>query len=168
MSLIRLSEKPSPAAAAGGSGDVTGPASSTDNTVARFDGTGGKTLQGSAVTISDGAAMHGWRRRVVAQTGSGLSIAASESATSFSNDGAIGLVDVELPSAAVGIEFIFTVLAAQIYQIAALGADVIRIGAAVSSAGGTMTSATVGVSVCLFCPKAGLWVGIAQGVPVLA
>lgn len=40
----------------GGSGDVTGPASSTDNAVARFDGAGGKTLQDSAVTVSDVAA----------------------------------------------------------------------------------------------------------------
>src|SRR5688572_23853357 len=30
-----------------GSGDVTGPGSSTDNAIARFDGTGGKTLQDS-------------------------------------------------------------------------------------------------------------------------
>lgn len=36
-----------------GSGDVSGPGSSTDNAIARFDGTGGKTLQNSAVTIAD-------------------------------------------------------------------------------------------------------------------
>lgn len=36
-----------------GDGDVTGPASSTDNAIARFDGTGGKTIQNSAPTISD-------------------------------------------------------------------------------------------------------------------
>lgn len=41
------------AGSAGGSGDVTGPASSTDNAVARFDGAGGKTLQNSTVTIDD-------------------------------------------------------------------------------------------------------------------
>jgi len=34
-------------------GDASGPGSSTDNAVARFDGTGGKTLQNSTVTISD-------------------------------------------------------------------------------------------------------------------
>lgn len=34
-----------------GSGDVTGPASSTDTAVARFNGTGGKTLQDSGVLI---------------------------------------------------------------------------------------------------------------------
>lgn len=39
--------------AAGGSGDVVGPASATDNAVARFDGTTGKLIQNSAVTIAD-------------------------------------------------------------------------------------------------------------------
>jgi hypothetical protein len=39
--------------ATGGSGDVNGPASATDNAIVRFDGTGGKTVQNSAVTIAD-------------------------------------------------------------------------------------------------------------------
>jgi len=37
----------------GGGGDVTGPASSTDNAIARFDGTTGKLIQNSTVTIDD-------------------------------------------------------------------------------------------------------------------
>ncbi len=37
----------------GGSGDVVGPSSSTDNAVARFDATTGKLLQNSVVTIGD-------------------------------------------------------------------------------------------------------------------
>jgi len=37
----------------GGSGDVSGAASSTDNAIARFNGTGGKTIQNTGVTISD-------------------------------------------------------------------------------------------------------------------
>lgn len=37
----------------GGGGDVSGPGSSTDNAVTRFDGTGGKTLQNSSATIDD-------------------------------------------------------------------------------------------------------------------
>lgn len=37
----------------GGSGDVVGPASSTDNAVARYDGTTGKLLQDSGATIDD-------------------------------------------------------------------------------------------------------------------
>jgi hypothetical protein len=36
-----------------GTGDTTGPASSTDNALARFDGTGGKTLQNSGITLDD-------------------------------------------------------------------------------------------------------------------
>lgn len=42
-----------------GSGDVVGPASATDNAVARFDATTGKLIQNSAVTISDTGAMAG-------------------------------------------------------------------------------------------------------------
>ena len=37
------------------SGDVFGPASSTDNALVRFDGTTGKLIQDSGITISDGA-----------------------------------------------------------------------------------------------------------------
>lgn len=36
-----------------GAGDVSGPASSTDNAVARFNGTTGKSIQNSTVTIDD-------------------------------------------------------------------------------------------------------------------
>ncbi len=39
----------------GGSGDVVGPASSTDNAIVRFDGTTGKLIQDSGITIADGA-----------------------------------------------------------------------------------------------------------------
>jgi len=42
-----------------GSGDVVGPASSTDNAVARFDTTTGKLLQNSVVTIGDTGATTG-------------------------------------------------------------------------------------------------------------
>lgn len=37
----------------GGSGDVTGPATSTDNAIARFDSTTGKIIQNSSVTVGD-------------------------------------------------------------------------------------------------------------------
>jgi hypothetical protein len=46
-------------AAAAGGGDVTGPASSTDHAIARFDGTGGKTLLNSGITIDDTDNMSG-------------------------------------------------------------------------------------------------------------
>ena len=42
-----------------GAGDVVGPASSTDNAVARFDGTTGELIQNSAVIINDSNAVSG-------------------------------------------------------------------------------------------------------------
>jgi hypothetical protein len=42
-----------------GPGDVDGPASATDNAVARFDGTTGKLIQNSVVTIDDTGNMAG-------------------------------------------------------------------------------------------------------------
>ncbi len=42
-----------PTGASGGGGDVVGPASSTDNAIARFDGTTGKVLQDSGATIDN-------------------------------------------------------------------------------------------------------------------
>ena len=47
------------AAGGGGSGDVVGPASSTDNAVARYDSTTGKLLQNSGVSIDDSNNMTG-------------------------------------------------------------------------------------------------------------
>lgn len=40
---------------ASGSGDVVGPASATDNAIARYDQTTGKLIQNSGITIADGA-----------------------------------------------------------------------------------------------------------------
>jgi hypothetical protein len=40
-------------ASSGGSGDVAGPASSTDNAIARFDSTTGKLIQNSTATLGD-------------------------------------------------------------------------------------------------------------------
>ncbi len=46
---------------AGNSGDVVGPASATDNAVTRFDGTTGKLIQDSSVTLSDTQGLAGVR-----------------------------------------------------------------------------------------------------------
>lgn len=42
----------------GGSGDVVGPASSTDNAIARFDGITGKLLQNSSATVNDSGQLY--------------------------------------------------------------------------------------------------------------
>lgn len=47
------------AAPSGGSGDVVGPASATDNAIARFDLTTGKLVQDSVVTVSDAGVIAG-------------------------------------------------------------------------------------------------------------
>lgn len=41
-----------------GSGDVSGPSSSTDDTLARFDGVTGKLIQGSLVTVNDSGSVN--------------------------------------------------------------------------------------------------------------
>lgn len=46
-----------PETTGGGSGDVTGPGSSTNNAIARFDGTTGKVIKNSTVTVSDAGAI---------------------------------------------------------------------------------------------------------------
>lgn len=46
-------------AAGAGSGDVVGPASATDNAIARYDGTTGKLVQDSGVTVDDSANVSG-------------------------------------------------------------------------------------------------------------
>jgi hypothetical protein len=73
-------------AATGGGGDVVGPASATDNAVARFDGTTGKLIQNSAVTIADttGDIIGGSYNRVTITapaTGSTLTIADGKTLT---------------------------------------------------------------------------------------
>jgi hypothetical protein len=56
------------------SGDVSGPASSTDNAIARFDSTTGKIIQNSTATITDtGQASFVGYAQVTANTGAGTS-----------------------------------------------------------------------------------------------
>lgn len=56
-SLIATTQAVIDSISALGTGYVTGPESSTDNAIARFDGTTGKVVQNSAITISDAGAM---------------------------------------------------------------------------------------------------------------
>lgn len=62
-----------------GDGDVVGPGASVDNTLPRFDGTGGKTLQGSGVAVSDNNEISGYRGHLNAQTGTTYTLQASDS-----------------------------------------------------------------------------------------
>lgn len=57
--LLNLPIAPGGGGGSGGSGDVVGPASSTDNAIVRYDGTTGKLLQNSSVTIDDSNVVSG-------------------------------------------------------------------------------------------------------------
>jgi hypothetical protein len=90
--------------------------SSTDLSVARWDGTGGNLLQGSAVTISDLGEIAGGRAPTVSYT-SNQTLTASQSGTIFSNKDATGQVDLTLPVPAAGLEYYFFVDTAQTLRV---------------------------------------------------
>lgn len=58
----------------GGSGDVVGPASSTDNAIARFDSTTGKLIEDSSVTINDTGSMTFLNNREIIIAGSNANV----------------------------------------------------------------------------------------------
>jgi hypothetical protein len=185
---------------AGGSGDVAGPASATDNALPRFDGTGGKTLQDSSVLVTDGASpivqLGGATSAFPALKRSGATIqvrladdsgpthlthtlpalarttdfspSADQVGLAFHNNGAGGPVVATLPAATVGLWYRFVVHEAQSFQLQADGTDVLYVGASASSAGGTVTSSTVGSELLLSCTRAGRWTSLAVGVWVAA
>lgn len=67
-----------PYASNAGAGDVVGPGSSTDNTLARYDGTTGKIIQGSGVSVTDNNEISGYRGDINAQTGTSYTLLASD------------------------------------------------------------------------------------------
>lgn len=57
-----------------GGGSVTGPGSSTDNALARWDGTGGTAVQNSGVVVSDTDELSGYLAKINFQTGTTYTI----------------------------------------------------------------------------------------------
>jgi hypothetical protein len=71
-------------AGGGGSGDVVGPSSASDNAVARFDWVSGKLLQTSAVTISDTADVAGVKTLALSGATSGaMTVQPAATTTSY-------------------------------------------------------------------------------------
>lgn len=139
----------------GGSGDVTGPASSTDNTIARFDGTGGKTIQGSSVVVTDEGALLGFITSAVALDDNYL-LLATDSGRSFNIRLAGGPATITLP-AAPAQGFFFEVFVANTDEVTVqfVGSQVAYLGASPTSAAGTLKSSTKGskVRVCQEAPN---------------
>jgi len=84
----------------GGSGDVVGPASSTDNSLVRFDGTGGKTIQETPVTavlddsanLGLGIAASGAKLHLY-EAASGPTLKFERGSTALVASDAIGIID---------------------------------------------------------------------------
>lgn len=74
-------------------GDLSGPASATDNTLPRFDGTTGKLVQSSGITVSDSDEISGYKGNLNLQTGTTYTLQASDSGkiVSLSNAAAVTL-----------------------------------------------------------------------------
>lgn len=70
---------------------VEGPASSVDNTLPRFNGTDGKTMQGSGISVSDSDEIAGYKGSINRQTGTTYTLRASDSGKvlEFANAAAI-------------------------------------------------------------------------------
>lgn len=85
-------------------------------------------------------------------------LTAAEDGSLHTNRGAGGNVALTLESAAAGLEFFFAVVANQNLVVTAAGGDTMRIAAAVSSAGGTLTSNTVGDVLHLKCLDGTEWI----------
>ena len=76
-----------------GNGDFSGPGSSVDNTLVRFDGTGGKTGQASGVIVDDNNAISGYIGSLNKQTGTSYTLVAGDTGkiVELSNAAAIAL-----------------------------------------------------------------------------
>ncbi len=82
--------------------DMIGPASSTDNTLPRFDGAGGKTIQASGVAVSDNDEISGFKTLLNDQTGTTYTVAAGDTGKTVTCNNA-SAITVTLPnSLAVG------------------------------------------------------------------
>ena len=79
-------------------GDVDGPASATDNAVARFDGTTGKLIQNSVVTIADTTGAIAGAQSLTSPASTNLTLAGGSSGASLVlGQGANGAITTTLP-----------------------------------------------------------------------
>lgn len=80
-----------------GSGDVVGPASSTDNTLPRFNGTSGKLIEGTGIVVGDDDELSRFKALVQEQTGASYTVAETDSGTILELNNA-ATVTLTLPS----------------------------------------------------------------------
>lgn len=118
---------------AASSAGVTGPGSSTDNAIARFDGTGGGTIQNSGVVIDDSdnmvgnqGALYNFKGSINAQTGTTYTTQDSDNGKviTLSNAGSITLTVHQ--AAAAGFNCLIIQLGAGQVTVAAGGTGNVR------------------------------------------
>lgn len=160
MSLFSLSGGAA-GSGSGGAGDVVGPASSTDNSIALFDGITGKLLKAGVTTLSPTTGAATALRFTVTPHTSDTAVASSESFSVHTNDGAAGAVVLTLPvlgSGTAGVVYIFYLLAAQNLDITARSGDRIQLGTTgLSADAGFIRSATVGAAAALIALNSSRW-----------
>lgn len=83
-------------------GDVVGPAASTDNAIARYDGTSGKIIQDSLVSISDAGIMTGSIQTITDQLTALITETNFLSAKYYEITGMTGAVDLIAPASLIG------------------------------------------------------------------
>jgi hypothetical protein len=87
-----------------GGGDVTGPGSSTDNAIARFDGTTGKLLQNSSATIDDSghiaAPQLNASEAISSDSGGGSAVSSSITVSSGTGGGTISGLQTSITTSA--------------------------------------------------------------------
>lgn len=141
--------------------NVVGLAASLSNNIIFSDGAGNIRLQSDSTgfwTFSNGFSY----KMTILPEAANYPIVAADSGKVLTNTGAGGAVTFTLPASAVGLHYFFSVEVAASFVIKAVGADIIQIAGAASSAAGTATNATVGSTLHLICSKAGKWVSFAR------
>ena len=152
----------------GAGGLLTATAAPTDGQLLIGD-TGGPPLVGSLasgdatiiITLGAGTIDLGTIGTVtflISQSATPLNLTAANSQTTYTNEGAAAQIVVNLPAAAAGLTFEFIVQDADGIQVDAQAGDTIRLGASVSSSGGTATSTTIGSTLRLIAINATEWI----------
>ena len=92
----------------------------------------------------------------------GRTIAAAETRTIYSNEGATAIAPFVLPTAAAGLDFSFMVQDADGIRVTAAAGDSIQVGTALSGVAGKIESTTIGSSVRLIALNATEWMAVSM------
>lgn len=141
----------------------TSSTSSTDNALARFDGTTGRVIQTSPIIVTDVGALTAIQAPIAptTQASSPYTVTNADSGKVFTNDGATAGVTFNLPTAVTGLQYTFVVQDADGITVVANTGDTIRIASGVSATAGNAASTTVGSTVYLVAINAVEWISVA-------